>query len=173
MNIMFVVGGSYKAFYINHLNKCKNLDFLVFQENILYEYNYYNELCGEKVVTTEMLELAKKLNCIIIAKIKTNLFGKIENELLFSDGEKVSIINKNKYIKIFFNNKTIIFTQEKNFYGYKDLLVVLTKNRFKFKNMGKFNGKYAFVCYNNGVELKKKNKIVRKFRKICYFSLKI
>ena len=63
MKILFVVGGSYKAFYLNNIQKYKELDLLIFQNNILYEYDYYNENFGEKTITNEMMSLQEKLHC--------------------------------------------------------------------------------------------------------------
>lgn len=172
MKIVFVVGGSYKAFYLNHLKKFKKLDFLVFQEGILYDYDYYNELCGDRTVTQEMMELSKRLGCKIVARIKTNFLGGIETKWLYCDGKKLVLSNLH-YLKLFYNTKTIFFADKQLLNKPKNLTIILTENRLKLKNRAKFCPSNLLICDKRGVELKKNGKIARKFIKICYFSLKI
>lgn len=171
MKIGFVVGGSYKGFYINHLKECKDLDILVFQEGLLYDYDYYNENFGSKTVTKEILNLSKKLNCKIAAKIKTNLLGNLADEILYCDGEKVTIICPERYIKMIINKKTVIFALKNVFFDSADIFIMLTKNRLEVKNNKKNRHKNTFLCDKKGVEYVKRGRIIRKFRKFCYFSL--
>lgn len=171
MKIAFVVGGNYKAFYINHIEECKGVDILVFQEGLLYEYDYYNEHFGSKVVTKEMLNLANKLNCVILAKIKTNLSNEIHDEILYCDGEKVLTFNSDRYIKIFSKGKRIIFSLKNVFFECADIFIRLTKNRVEMKKIRQKCHKRTFLCDKHGVEYVKNGKIKRKFRKFCYFSL--
>ena len=171
MKIGFVVGGSYKGFYINHLNECKDLDILVFQEGLLYEYDYYNENFGAKTVTKEILNLSKKLHCKIFAKIKTNLLGNLKNEILYCDGEKVTIICPERYIKILINKKSVIFTLKNVLFDCADIFITLIKNRLEIKNNKKYRHKNTFLCDKRGVDYVKNGRMIRKFRKFCYFSL--
>lgn len=171
MKLAFVIGGNYKAFYINHIEKCKGVDILVFQEGLLYEYDYYNENFGYKTITKEMMCLAQKLNCVILAKIKSNLFNKLNDEILFCDGEKVLTFNSERYIKLFLKGKCVIFSLENVFFECADIFIRLTKNRVEIKKIRQKCHKQTFLCYKHGVEYIKKGKIKRKFRKFCYFSL--
>lgn len=171
MNLAFVVGGSYKAFYINHIKSYRDVDILVFQENILYEYDYFNENFGNKLVTTEMLNLSRKLNCVIFAKIKTNMFGVCKDEILFCDGKKVYIFDKDRYIKIYLKEKSIIFSLRKVSVGCTNIFIRLTKNRSEMENFKQKSHTRMFLCDKYGVEYVKFGKIKRKFRKFCYFSL--
>lgn len=171
MKIGFVVGGSYKAFYINHLKSCYGLDILVFQEGLLYEYDYYNENFGSKIVTREMLNLSNKLNCKIIAKIKTNLFGNLADEILYCDGEKVCVICGDRYLKMIVNKKSVIFSLKNVFFDSADIFIMTTKKRLEIKNNKKIKHSQIFLCDKKGVEYVKGGRIIRKFRKFCYFSL--
>lgn len=173
MKILFVVGGSYKAFYINNLKKIKNLDLLIFQENILYEFDYYNELCGNKLITNEMMSLVLKLNCKIIAKIRTNLCGIIKNEMLYADKNGVKIIDENRYLKFLFKNKAVICSFHTIIYDKYDLQIILKNSRVNQHIKKIYVKNKMLICDKYGVVYSNKDKIVRKFWKICYFSLKM
>lgn len=169
MRILFVVGGSYKAFYLNNIHKYKKLDLLVFQTGLLYEFDYYDEMFGAKTITNEMLSLCNRFNCKIIAKIKTNLFNKKYDEILYCDKNGVKIIKNDNYIKLFIKNKQIIVSNY--FFPIKsDYFVYFCKNKNNFKKL-KEQKTAIFVCDKIGVDLYYKKFMIRKFRKICHFSL--
>ncbi len=177
MKILFVVGGSYKAFYLNNIHKYKKLDLIIFQENILYEYDYYNELLGEQTITNEMISLAKKFKCKIIAKIKTNLCGIKKDEILYCDKNGVKIINNNRFLKICVKDKQICIS---NYYltNKSDYFIYFFKNKNDFylpenrtRQCNYLNKSAIFVCDKFGVDLLINKNMTRKFRKICYFSL--
>lgn len=176
MKILFVVGGSYKAFYLNNIHKFKRLDFIVFQENILYEFDYYNEYFGDKTITNEMVGLARKFKCKIVAKIKTNLCGIKKDEILYCDKNGVKLINNNRFLELFVKNKQIYFSN--NFlYKKSNCFVYFFKNKNDFNQSSCINNNFnnrksaIFVCDKYGVNLIYNKIITRKFRKICYFSL--
>lgn len=170
MKILFVVGGGYKAFYLNHLKRFHSLDLLVFQSNILYEFNYYNEMLKDGLITNEILSLQKKFNTKIIAIINTNLFGIIKKECLYCDENGIKILNLNKNINLFIKNKKIII-KNRYFVPNKDICIFII-NKSENKNKYIKLLKKGFVCDDKGVTLVNNGRIIRKFRKICYFSLK-
>lgn len=172
MKILFVVGGSYKAFYLNNVNRYKKLDLIVFQDNILYEYDYYNETFGNKIITKEMMSLQKKFKCKIIAKIKTNLFNIKNNEILYCDKSGVKIIKNNNYIKLFIKNKQFLIAN-KIINIKSDYFIYFSKNKNEFKINNSFNKNKIFVCDKSGVSFYYKTFAIRKFQKTCYFTLKI
>lgn len=171
MKIAFVVGGSYKGFYINHVRQCSDVDILVFQEGLLYEYDYYNETFGSKTITKELLSLANKLNCVILAKIKVNFLNKIQDEILCCDKSKVITFSSERYFKIYIKGKRVIFSLKNVFFECADIFIRLTKNRLEMKKIRQKCHKRTFLCDKYGVEYVKNGKIRRKFRKFCYFSL--
>ena len=171
MKILFVVGGSYKAFYLNYLKKIKNIDLLVFQDEILYEYNYYNEKFDSALITNEMIYLSKLLKCKIIAKIKTNLFGIIKNEILFCDENGVKIFNIKKNLNIYIKNKLISFSFNYNVMKYADIMINVIPYKIRKYHLN-FTKQNRFICDKQGVYSIINSKIKRKFRKVCYFSLK-
>ena len=171
MKLAFVVGGSYKAFYINNLKKCKGVDLLVFQEGLLYEYDYYNEHFGSKIITKELLSLARRLNCVILAKIKSNFANQKCEEILYCDSEKLLTFSADRYIKMFIKGKRVIFSLKNVFFECADIFIRIIKNRAEMKKIRQKCHKQTFLCDKYGVEYVKKGKINRKFRKFCYFSL--
>ncbi len=169
MKILFVVGGSYKAFYLNNINKYKRLDLIVFQDGLLYEFDYYNEMFGDKTISNEMMSLCKKFRCKIIAKIRTNLFGKKYEEFLYCDKNGIKIIKTSRYFKIFVKNKQILISNY--FLPIKsDYFVYFAGNKNECKP-SKTQKSVIFVCDKTGVDLHYDKFMMRKFRKICYFSL--
>ena len=66
MKFVFVVGGSYKSFYLNELNKIKNPNLLIFYHDIFYDFNYEQEVYGDGIVSNELIALNKKLKCPIV-----------------------------------------------------------------------------------------------------------
>lgn len=169
MKILFVVGGSYKAFYLNNINKYKRLDLIVFQEGLLYEFDYYDEMFGAKTITSEMMSLCKKFGCKIIAKIRTNLLNKKYEEFLYCDKNGVKIIKSSRYFKIFIKNKQILISNY--FLPIKsDYFLYFAGNKNEFV-LPKSQKSVVFVCDKTGVDLHYDKFMMRKFRKICYFSL--
>ena len=169
MNIVFVVGGSYKAFYINNINKLKKIDLLVFQENILYEFDYYNELLGAKTVTNEMINLATTLNCKIVAIVSTNFFGEKSREILYADNEKVSLISDKNYLDLIIDKIRLKIGVDKLKEDVSIFLKLYAKKLYKMKIWASKG--VSFFCNKSGVKMIKNGKIKRKNRKICYFCL--
>lgn len=171
MNIVFVVGGSYKAFYLNYLKKLKDVDLIVFQENILYEYDYYNETYGLKTVSNEMMNLASMFDCKVLAVVKSNLLGNIKKEILYADKDKVYLFDIANYLNLIIKNKLVSFAVGKNLnWGEVIIRIDLNKtfNKIKFHD----RRKTYLYCNKSCVNLVKNGKIKRKFRKICYFCLR-
>lgn len=164
MNILFVVGGSYKAFYLNNINKYRCLDLIVFQQGILYEFDYYNEFFGDGTIINEMLYLRKKFGCTIIAKIKTNLCGASKDEFLVCDEKGISIIDANRYFKVFVKGRVVLISKTAQRIGC-DFEICFDSNA---NNMTK---PPVFVCEKRGVVLYRRKIVMRKFRKICHFCL--
>ena len=66
MKFVFVVGGSYKGFYLNKLNRIKYVDLLIFHQNIFYEFDYEQEQFYDAPVSKELISLNEKLKCPIL-----------------------------------------------------------------------------------------------------------
>lgn len=169
MKIVFVVGGSYKAFYLNYLKKINKIDLLIFQENILYDFDIYEELNNNPIVTQEILALSKKLDCKIVAIVNTNLLGIKNKEILYCDKENVNLISTDRYLSLIFNNKKVLIGC-KDIYSNSALTIKVEPNN---KTSNKYCTKRCLICDKQGVSFVNKGKITKKIRKICYFSLNL
>ena len=165
MKIVFVVGGSYKGFYLNYLKKLNKIDLLIFQEDILYDFNIYDELNTNPTITQEMLTLSKKLNCKIIAVINTNLLGIKKKEILYCDKDKLSLISIDRYLSLFFENKKVVIGC-KDIYENSSLTIKIEINNNK---PNKFCTKKCLICNKHGVIFVNKAKITKKIRKTFIF----
>ena len=170
MKILFVVGGSYKAFYLNNAGRYKKLDLLIFQSNILYECDYFNEFSKEKTITNEMMILQRKFNTKIIAIINTNLLGKKHKEYLYCDENGVRILNGDEKIILYVKKKKFCITN-KPCYQPRNICYLIGGDKNLQNKCVKIIRK-GFVCTNRCVILVNNGRIIKKFRKICYFSLK-
>ena len=115
-----------------------------------------------------MKSLAKILNCKIIAKVTTNLLGVEQKEILYADKNGVKIINFNRYLNLFINNKTVLITNN-NYNKLLDVNIFINNNSYKHFKIK--SSKAFLVCGDRGVICINKSKKIRKFRKICYFTL--
>ena len=66
MEFVFVVGGSYKAFYLNQLHKIGKPSIIVFNQDIFYDFNVDLEEGFAGAVSAELIELNKLFNCPIV-----------------------------------------------------------------------------------------------------------
>jgi len=169
MKIVFVVGGSYKAFYLNYLKKLEKIDLLIFQENILYDFDIFEELHDKPIITQELFSLSKKLNCKIIAIVNTDLLGVKNKEILYCDKENFSLIGLDRYLSLIYNNKKILIGC-KDFNKKSSLSIKIKIENVKSNN---FCTKKCLICDKHGVTFVNNGKISKKNRKICYFSLNL
>lgn len=172
MKFLFVVGGSYKGFYLNQINKIRNVDLIVFQQNIIYTFDYYEEFCGNKLVSRELLSLNKKFNCPIIAFGKYSFLAEIKKCFIVCVNEKISVLPVDKDVKLYINGKLILISNKlskifKSNNYFSTILLIDKKAKINSNNLLK----NVFVCDNNSVTRCQGGQFYKKFRKYCYFSL--
>lgn len=168
MKITFVIGGSYKGFYLNDLKKIKNTDLLIFHQNIFYEFNYKDECLNNAPVSKEIIELNKQLKCPIIVYGILNKDGKRQKCFIICNNKKIHII-KNKYFYLNIKNKYIIISDEINKRFNKFVTIFMLNKKCDFKNVN--IRKKCFLCERKSVTYINNRKIYKKFRKCCYFIL--
>ena len=66
MEFVFVIGGSYKSFYLNKLRKIGKPDIIVFNQNIFYDFDITAESGFNGPVSKELLHLNSLLNCPVL-----------------------------------------------------------------------------------------------------------
>ncbi len=171
MKFMFVVGGSYKGFYINELKKINKIDLLIFNKDIFYDFDYEREYLGDALVSKELIALNKKLNCPIVVWGKSNLMDKQQKCFIICVNGKVSLIDCLSDIYLYVNGKIVIVgaREYKRQMGFAMISMLegdcnLPKNRLN-------NYVNYFICNKRWVGRLQNGIIYKKFRKCCYFSL--
>lgn len=171
MKFVFVVGGSYKGFYINQLKNIKKIDLLVFHQDIFYDFEYAQEKLFNGPITKEIIELNNILKCPIL------IYGILKNNnirqkcfILCVNG-KVSIINSNKNVYLYIKGNPILINNKIYNYSKTNIEISMIDGKLNTHKFKKYNIKTHFICDKKGVTCIKKGKFYRKFRKCCYFSL--
>ena len=168
---MFVVGGSYKSFYINELNKIKNIDLLIFNQNIFYDFDYEQEYLGYAPVTKEIINLNKTLNCHIIVYGNSKLFSKRKKCFIVCVNGKVSVIDANKDVYVYIKGKLILIGNKLYNYSKAFSTISIINERYNSQIISKKLANNCFICDEKSVLRVQNGKIYRKFRKYCYFRL--
>ena len=172
MKLMFVVGGSYKWFYLNVLKKIKNIDLLVFHQNIFYMLDSKDILTND-IIFKEISDLNKILQCPICVYGILNKNGINQKIFILCAKGKISIINCNKDIYLYIKNKLVVITTR--FYKYSKAFasIEMFNNLNVLQKNTKNRQKNHFRCCPRGVLYVYDNKIYRKIRKCCYFTLNL
>ena len=108
MKIVFVLGGSYKSFYLNYFLKLSSCDILVFNFGVLYDVDMEAEESGKGLVFGELQGLAEKLGCEIVAGVNVKIGDKIKPAILRFAGGEFKIYNPHFGCKFNVKNKTIV-----------------------------------------------------------------
>lgn len=172
MRFLFVVGGSYKGFYLNQIGKVGRVDLIVFQQGIIYDFDYAEEYCGNGVVGKELIALSRRFDCPIVALGYNAFFGKREKCFIVCVNGKISIIPAYKNVNLYIHGKLILISN--NPYEIENAdkyfsFILLTNKKVQI-NSNKL-AKNLFICDNNSVTRWQGKSFYKKFRKYCYFSL--
>lgn len=167
-----MVGGSYKGFYLNQINKIKHVDLIIFQKGIIYDFDYEEEYCGSKVVGGELVALNKKFGCPIVVFGNSVFLGNKEKCFIVCINGKVSVIPIYRDVYLYLHGKLILISNKINAINmsnkYFSLILMLDKKmKVNFNKMAK----NLFVCDGRGVVRVQEGIFYKKFRKYCYFSL--
>lgn len=171
MKFMFVVGGSYKSFYLNQLKNINKIDLLIFNQNIFYDFNYEQEYLDDNIVTQELIMLNKKLNCPIIVYGKYKFFNKEQKCFILCVNGKVSVINRTDDIYLYIKGKMVLIGNKLYKKTKTFSTISMLDSRPDLQVISKNLPLNYFVCDKTGVSRLQYDKIYRKFQKYCYFSL--
>ena len=171
MKFMFVVGGSYKGFYINKIKKINKIDLLIFNQNIFYDFDYEREYLGDAIVSKELIALNKKLNCPIVVFGKSTMLGDTKKCFMVCVNGRVSIIDSTRDIYLYVKGKMVLVGTKlyKKQSCFAMISMIDHSNYFHKIYKNKYHN--YFICDAKGVNRIQNGKIYRKFRKYCYFSL--
>jgi len=168
---MFVVGGSYKGFYINEFKKINKIDLLVFHKDIFYDFDYEQEYLGDAPVTKELIGLNQKLKCPIIVYGNSRFLDDNQKCFIICVNEKVSIINTTKDVYLYVKGKFVLISNKlyKKSKAFATISIMDKVKKEQIISLSK--NKNYFICDKRGVTRCEDGDIYRKFRKCCYFIL--
>jgi len=170
MKIICVLGGSYKSFYLNHLKSINRCDLLVFNFGLIYNYNVKDELLGQAIVTKELMSLARRLHCVVVAGVLVEAEN-LTKAIILCDGEKVDITPAKAGLKLFTNKKEFVVGDENLKAKGCDKIVLSNKRIYPSGHNISCSRTYIF-CDKFGVTIVKNKKIIRKFNKYSKIILK-
>lgn len=168
---MFVVGGSYKRFYINELNKVKNIDLLIFHENIFYDFDYEQEYLGNAVVTNELISLNNKLKCPIVVFGNYKLLKERKKCFIICINGRVSVLNSFDDIYLYIKGKAVLIGNKIYKTSNAFSTVSIIDNGDNYHIITKNSQHNYFICTKKAVMRLQQGRIYRKFQKCCYFTL--
>ena len=170
MKLVFVVGGSYKSFYFNELNKISKADLVVFHQDIFYDFNYEKEKV-DGTVSKELINLNKKLKCPIVVYGILNNSGVRNKCYILCVNKKVNVIDCNKDLYLYIKGKLILIGNRIYKYSRAFATISFIKEQYVYDDYVKTSVQNYFLCDKRGVSYIKSGKFDRKFRKCCYFTL--
>jgi len=169
MKFMFVVGGSYKGFYINELKNISKIDLLVFNQGIFYDFDYEQEYLGDAPVSKELIALNRKLKCPIVVYGRSKFLDENQKCFIICVNQKISIINSNKDVYLYIKGKFILIGNK--LYKNTKAFATISIMENLLSNQAVWLDKNYFICDKRGVTRVQNGRKYRKFRKYCYFIL--
>lgn len=170
MRIVCVAGGSYKSFYLNYFCKLSRCDLLVFNYGIIYDYNTFNELLGDAIVTKELLALSSALHCVVVAGVYVVGAERVKS-IIVCDGDKIQLDKAASGAKIHVKNLTFIVGDERTDYKNANKIILCNKRIEPILQHCSKRKIYVF-CDKFGVNFVQNQKMERKFNKYSKFILK-
>lgn len=170
MKLVFVVGGSYKSFYLNYIERIKGVDLLIFNQGIFYDFDYNKERSCP-IVSMELLDLNRKVDCPIVvygSMVKDGVKGKC---FFVCNKQKLQIFNADRDIYLRVKNKYILIGNKLYMSSRTFATISIMNEIYDIKSQIKNRNNYL-ICADKQVMLIYGNKIYRKFQKCCYFILK-
>ena len=170
MEFIFVVGGSYKAFYLNYLPRINNPDIIVFNQNIFYDFDTDLErgFCGP--VSAELKHLNKLFNCPIVVYGVRVKEGKKDKCFILCKNGKIKVFDTNYDIYLNIKNHYILIGSNEYFSSKVFATITIQDDDQLFKFNQRYIGNYFYIN-KKSVILSKDSKFYKKFNKCCKFIL--
>ena len=170
MKFVFVVGGSYRAFYLNQLHKIDNPDIIVFNQNIFYDFDMEKERGFNGPVSIELKKLNNLFNCPIIVYGSMIKARKKDKCFILCNHGKIKVFDENCdiYIKV---KNCYILIGSKQYFLSKTFATITMGNDIKIDKVRRDKINNYFYCDKKSVTLFKGAKFYKKFNKCCKFIL--
>ena len=170
MRIVCVAGGSYKSFYLNYFSKLSRCDLLIFNFGIIYDYNTFNELMGDAIVTKELMNLSQSMHGVVVAGVNVVGAEKVKS-IIVCDGDKIQLDKAISGARVHIKNHTFIVGDEHT--DYKKANKIILCNKRIEPNLTHCSKRKIYIfCDKFGVNFVQNQKIIRKFNKYSKFILK-
>ena len=171
MKIIFVSGGSYKSFYLNHYLILKKCDLLVFNFGVIYDYVLKHENNGFGIVKPELTSIANRLNAKVVAGVNVIDNGQIKKSIIICDGKSIIIKPADIGAYLIVKNRRFAIGNEKC-KAHANYKIILSKKRiYPIVSHCSLRKVYVF-CDNFGLCLVQNGEIKRKFNKYSKIILK-
>ena len=167
---MFVIGGSYKAFYLNYLAGLNKPDIIIFNQNIFYDFDIDNERGFNGPVSTELKALNTIFNCPIVVygtRVKNN---KGDKSFIVCSMGKIKIFDQHCDIYLKVKNHYILIGAKQYFLSNSFATISICDNTNSYK-LNKNIIRNYFCVNSKSVILNLGGKFYKKFNKCCKFIL--
>ncbi len=171
MKIIVVSGGSYKSCYINYLTNVNNVDLLIFNYGLIYDYDLEQEIMGNGVVTKELMALANHWKTIVVAGVYVNTVNSRSKVIIVCDGDKIHIHDIDNGAKLNIKNHTFVVGDERTDYQKYDK-IILSKKRINPNIYNCSKRKILIFIDEFGLNLVENGKLKRNFNKYSKIILK-
>lgn len=170
MEFVFVVGGSYKAFYLNRLYKIGKPDIIIFHQNIFYDFDLDLEKDFNGPVSDELKYLNKLFNCpIVVYGVRGKCNKKNKCFIVCCNGEiKIFDPNSDIYIRV---KDRYILIGSKRYFSSKTFATISICDSGQFYKINQRESNNYFCINKKNVMLIKGGKFYKKFNKCCKFIL--
>ena len=170
MKFAFVIGGSYKSFYLNYLYKIGRPDIIVFNSEIFYDFDVEKESCFNGPISKELKYLNKVFKCPIVVHNTIINNGQKDKCFIVCNHGKINIFDKNCDIYIRTKNKWILIGSKQYYCSNVYATITIGNSGQWFRPNQRVMNNYFYVNKKN-VMLFSNGKFYRKFNKCCKFIL--
>lgn len=171
MKIIFVCGGSYKSFYLNHYLKLNRCDLLVFNFGVIYDYDLHIENSNCAIVKPELITIAKRLKAIVVAGVNVLDRVTIKKSILVCDGNTITLKPASKGAFISIKNKRFVVGSDSCTSNAENKIILSNRRIYPIASHCSLRKVYVF-CDKFGLCLVQNGKIKRKFNKYSKIILK-
>ena len=170
MEFVFVVGGSYKAFCLNHLHNIGTPDLIIFNQNIFYDFDVEVEGNFNGPVSSELIYLNNLFNCPIVVYGSKVVKGEKHKCFIICSHRKIKIFEQHRDIYLRVENNYILIGSNQYFRSKTFATITISDNEQSLKLKQSEVNNY-FQLNKKSITLNRGNKFCKKFNKCCKFIL--
>ena len=171
MKFVFVVGGSYRSVYLNYLSGLSSPDIIVFNSNVLYDFDIDLENNFSGPVSAELLYLNTLFNCpIVVYGTRVKCCKKDKCFIVCTNG-KIKIFEQNSDVYLWVKNCYILVGTNR-YFSSQAFATISIQDSTQMVNPKQCGISNYFCMDKKSVTLISGGKFYKKFNKCCKFTLK-